>query len=332
MAALAGETSNEKLSEISRFTKIKCMVEEDSDLNTIGLAESDYEVHRGDIRNADDVERFLKGADGATIFHCAGLIHPKLRTKELFDTNVGGAKNLARASANANVKKMVVVSSNSVTGATTDRNIVYDEHSRLNPYMAYGRSKAEMENIFDSAATELQFELVTLRVPWFYGPNQPERQSKFFSLIRQGRVPVVGSGDNLRSLAYVDDIATSLVLAASSLGTHGTKYWISDRQPYRYNEIIDTIENLLVEHFDIEVANRRMKLPNIAGNVARVADRTIQGTGLYNQNLHVLGELNLNIACDPSLAITELGYEPSVGLREGMLRSIESCLTRGHSI
>ena len=39
-----------------------------------------------------------------------------------------------------------------------------------------------------------------IRPPWFYGPNQPNRQTKFYKMIRDGKVPIVGSGDNKRSM------------------------------------------------------------------------------------------------------------------------------------
>ena len=189
-----------------------------------------------------------------------------------------------------------------------------------------------MEQVFDAASEEFQFELVTLRVPWFYGPNQPRRQSRFFSMIRKGRVPVVGSGNNLRSLAYVEDIAAALIAASSERATSGEKYWVSDSHPYSYNEIIDAVESVLEKRFDLNVAHQRLKLPNIVGKIARITDRTVQAVGLYNQSLHVLGELNLNITCNPALASTELGFKPSVNLEEGMFRSIESCLARDHVI
>jgi nucleoside-diphosphate-sugar epimerase len=332
MSALAAPHLDNSPSAKSRFAKIKCFVQHDSDLDAIELPRSDYEVVRGDIRNPDDVEQFLSGAEGSTIFHCAGMIHPTTRTHDLFDINVDGARNLANAAAAASVKRVIAVSSSSIAGASNDRSRVFDETSKPNPYMAYGRSKHRMEQVLDAASRKFQFELVTLRVPWFYGPNQPKRQSRFFSLIRKGRVPVVGSGNNLRSIAYVDDISTALIAASSERASSGRKYWISDGRPYSYNEIILAIENVLEKRFNLEVAHRRMNLPNIVGGVARITDRMIQSAGFYNQSLHVLGELNLNIACDPALAVAELEFKPSVNLEEGMFRSIESCLARDHVI
>jgi nucleoside-diphosphate-sugar epimerase len=72
-----------------------------------------------------------------------------------------------------------------------------------------------------------------------------------------------------------------------------------------------------------------LRLPGIAGRVAELGDRIIQRTGRYQQQLHVLGEMDKTIACDISAARAELGYEPAVELYEGMRRSIRWCVEQG---
>ena len=71
------------------------------------------------------------------------------------------------------------------------------------------------------------------------------------------------------------------------------------------------------------------RLPAIAGRVAELGDRLVQGLGRYQQQLHVLGEMNHTIACDISVTRRDLGYEPQVELYEGMRRSIRWCVEQG---
>ena len=61
-------------------------------------------------------------------------------------------------------------------------------------------------------------------------------------------------------------------------------------------------------------------------------DRAIQGVGLYQTKIHVLSEMNKTIACDVTKAERQLGYQPAIGLREGMRRSIQELLSRGLEI
>ena len=51
-------------------------------------------------------------------------------------------------------------------------------------------------------------------------------------------------------------------------------------------------------------------------------DATLQRFGLYQQKIHVLSEMNKTIACSIDKAVRVLGYDPKVGLEEGMRRSL----------
>jgi nucleoside-diphosphate-sugar epimerase len=284
------------------------------------------EVVTGDIRNPKDCEKFCADAKDAILFHTAGIIHPK-RVREFYDINRDGTTNLLDAAIAAGLKRAVVVSSNSPCGCNPHPDHLFDERSPFNPYMHYGRSKLEMELAIRERAAKL--ETVIIRAPWFYGPNQPPRQTLFFQMIRDGKGPIVGSGNNLRSMAYVDNLCQGLVLAALRDRAAGQVYWIADERPYSMNEIVDTIERLLETEFGHKCAHKRMKLPGLASEVAWLVDKTLQSLGLYHQKIHVLSEMNKTIACSVARAKTELGYRPTVALEEGMRRSLKWCAENG---
>lgn len=286
------------------------------------------EIVTGDIRNAADCAKFCADAKGAILFHTAGIIHPK-RVREFYDINRDGTTNLLDAAIAAGLKRAVVVSSNSPCGCNPHPDHLFDELSPFNPYMHYGRSKMEMELAIRERAAKL--ETVIIRAPWFYGPNQPQRQTLFFQMIRDGKGPIVGSGNNLRSMAYVDNLCQGLVLAAIRERAAGQVYWIADKRPYSMNEIVDTIERLLEKEFGHTCKHKRMKLPGVASEVAWLVDKSLQALGLYHQKIHVLSEMNKTIACSVTRAETELGYRPTVALEEGMRRSLKWCAENGQT-
>jgi nucleoside-diphosphate-sugar epimerase len=111
----------------------------------------------------------------------------------------------------------------------------------------------------------------------------------------------------------------------------GQTYCIADRRPYTMNEIISTIEEVMEKDFGITPARKRLKLPGLASEVAWLADKTLQGLGLYQQKLHVLSEMNKTIACSVQKAERELGYKPAIELREGMRRSMQWMKERGQT-
>ena len=284
------------------------------------------EVVTGDIRSAADCAKFCANATGAVLFHTAGMIHPK-RVREFYDINRDGTINLLDAAIQAGVKRAVVVSSNSPCGCNPHPDHLFDELSPYHPYMGYGRSKMEMELAIKQRAAKI--ETVIIRAPWFYGPNQPSRQTLFFQMVRDGKGPIVGSGNNLRSMAYVDNLCQGLMLAATVERAAGQIYWIADKRPYSMNEVIDTIERLLETEFGQKCAHKRMRLPGLASEVAYVMDWGLQTLGLYHQKIHVLSEMNKTIACSVVKAERDLGYQPTVALEEGMRRSLRWCQENG---
>ena len=283
----------------------------------------------GDLRDPEAAARFVAGAEGATLFHCAGVVHPRSGTHEFYEVHVAGTVALLRAAEAARVRRLVAVSSNSPFGFNGPSEALFDERSPHRPYRHYGRSKMQMELVMQEAEARGNIETVIIRPCWFYGPGQPARQTRLFSLIRDGTIPLIGEGQNLRSMAYVDNVCQGLLLAENTDGARGQAYWIADARPYPMHEVIDTIERLLEAEFGTPVAHRRRRIPALACSVARGLDAIIQTTGSYHQELHMLGEYNRSIACSIEKASRELGYQPAVDLEEGMRRSMAWCRERG---
>lgn len=289
------------------------------------------EIVQGDLSDPASLAAFTAGASGATLFHCAGVIHPTRGVKQLFEVNTEGTRRLVEAARAARVRRMVHVSSNSPIGVNPRPDQVFDEASPYDPYMSYGKSKMLGEQLV-RAANGAELETVVIRPPWFYGPGQPPRQALFFEMVRDGKAPLVGPGDNRRSMAYVDNICQGLLLCERVERARGQVYWIADRRPYPMTEILDTIERVLERDFDVKVAHRRLRLPGLASSVAFGVDKAMQSVGLYHQRVHVLSEMNKTIACSIAKAERELGYNPKVELEEGMRRSIRWMLDHGQEL
>lgn len=323
-----GLSEHDELKAPAANLRVRMLVLPGQDAATLKRLSDRIEVVSGDLRNPADCARFCEGAKGAILFHTAGIIHPR-RVREFYEINRDGTIHLLDAAIRSGVKRAVVVSSNSPCGCNPHPDHLFDELSPFHPYMNYGRSKREMELAVRERASRI--ETVLIRAPWFYGPNQPPRQTLFFQMIREGKAPIVGRGDNLRSMAYVDNLCQGLVLAALRERAAGQVYWIADRRPYSMNEIVDTIERLLETEFGHACKHKRMRLPAFASDVAWLADKTLQALGVYHQKIHVLSEMNRTIACSVARAEQELDYRPTIALEEGMRRSLRWCAENGQT-
>jgi nucleoside-diphosphate-sugar epimerase len=296
------------------------------DLKALGA-----EAFTGDLRDAAAMRSFLAKSEGATVLHLAGLIHPAGRTRDFMEVNFNGTRNIVEAAIGA--RRVVVMSSNSPIGASHNPHEVFDEESPYRPYMGYGRSKEASEKWMRARIAARQGPALTIvRAPWFYGPEQPTRQTLFFSMIKDGKFPLMGRGENRRSLGYVDSLAYGTLLAAGAEVAAGRIYWLADERPYPMYEIIDTVRAVLRDDFGFKVKAGTIHAPGVISDLARLADGSLQALGLYHQKIHVLSEMNLTIACSIERAKKELGYRPLTDLREGMRRSIAWVLEHGGKI
>jgi len=304
------------------------------DANVAGLERirGNIRIIRGDVADAASIATFTRGAEGGTLFHAAGIIHPTRGIRQLYQVNELGTRNLLQAAARSGVRRFIHVSSNSPIGLNPSPDHVFDEAAPYRPYMHYGKSKKLAEDLVNAAGAAGPLETVIIRPPWFYGTGQPERQSRFIRMVRDGKAPIVGNGANRRSMAFIDNICQGLLLCERTPQARGRTYWIADERPYPMTEIIDTIEEVLERDFSVAVKHRRLRLPGLAAEVAAAADWTLQAAGLYVTPIHVLGEMNKTIACSIDRARRELGYQPRVALREGMRRSIQWMLDHGQAL
>lgn len=296
--------------------KVRCLVLKGANLAPLKSMAPELEFVEADLRDPFSVDSALEGV--SVIFHMAGLIHAR-QVRDLYETNTQSTLNLLTAAVRQSVRRIVYVSSNSVGGFTHNGRLMRECDSPR-PYMAYGRSKFHAEQAVRRFVEQGAIEGIILRPCWFYGPGQPERQTRFFRMIRRGNPFIFGTGENLRSMSYLDNVIQAMLLAENAARAEGQVYWISDERPYATIEIYRTIAELLdVRDF------RPRHVPGVAAELCRITDWLIQACGFYQTEIHVAGEMNKNIACSVEKASRELGYAPQIGLREGMRRSIEWC-------
>lgn len=322
----------ERLSHPDPNRKIRCLVQPGVDAAPLKCLSPQIEVVTGDINDLDALKIFFIDAQGATLYHAAGVIHARRRISELYRVNVDGTRALLTCAEAAGVQRVIVVSSISPLGFSYRSDVTFDETRGYHPYMNYGRSKMLMEEIVHGFQARGKLQTVIVRPTWFYGPGQPERQDTFFTMIKRGNAPILGDGTNRRSMTFIDNLCQVMLLGGLTEAANGQAYWAADREAYTVNEIVDTVEQLMEDEFGMTVAHKRLRLPFMVSEIAMWTDWVIQRAGFYNQKLHVLGEYNKTIACSTAKAEKQLGYQPTVSLKEGMRRSIAWCLENNRSL
>lgn len=306
--------------------RVRALVHRAEDEPAVLEAHPEVEVVVGDVTSGRDLERLLDVGGVVDVIHTAGIIHPR-RVADFEHVNAGGTRAVVEAAIRAGVRRLVHVSSNSPFGLNPDPADTFRQDEPYHPYLGYGRSKMHAELAVFDAVHAGRLDAVVVRPPWFYGPWQPERQTTFLRMVRAGRFPVIGGGTQRRSMVYVGNLVQGIVLAELTPSAAGRGYWVADARPYSVGEIVATVADALRAEGH-SVRDGAWRLPDLVGRVARAVDGMAQRVGVYQQQLHVLGELGATIACDVSATRRELGYEPDVGLLDGMRASIRWCRER----
>lgn len=298
--------------------QVHCVVEpgtDDSLLRSLGARTVPI-----DLTSPQDIDHAVQGAD--TVFHLAGIIHPR-RIRDLYALNTNGTRALLEAAVRGGVRRFIYVSSNSAGGVNADPRRLLDETS-VSPDLHYGRSKRLAEIAVLEAHRAAVIEGVVVRPCWFYGPRCPQRQIRFYRMIASGRPILFGHGQYRRSLSYVDDTVQGLIRAAVTPRASGQIYWIADERPYSVWEIYAAA----AKHLGVAQLRPR-RVPEWVARLSRRLDAATQYAGLYVPEIHVAGEFVEHIACSVDKARKELGYRPMVGLEEGMRLTIDWCRSSG---
>lgn len=278
------------------------------------------ECVRGDIAEAEVVDRAVKGCD--RVFHVAAKVEMWGPVAPFRRVNVDGTRNIIDAMRRWGVGRLVFTSSPSVVHAGVDiegadESLPYPDHYEA----AYPATKAEAEKLI-LAANGPDLATVALRPHLIWGPEDTTLVPQLVDRARAGQLRLVGDGSNLIDTVVIDNAVDAHLGAADRLAPDapcaGRAYFISNDDPRPIKEII----NGFVTAAGLEPVERSIsvKAAVIAGHVFETLHRLLPMTGKPRMTPF----LALNLATahwyDISAAKRDLGYEPLVGIDEGMRR------------
>jgi nucleoside-diphosphate-sugar epimerase len=275
-----------------------------------------------DLRFERAFEDFRNVSPNDVLVNFAGVIHPRT-VDEFYTINADGLGRLFRMFAQRGGRRIVHISSNSVLGFNR-LGEPFVGSSTPRPYLGYGSSKLIAEQQLLSLSAHSGVSCVVLRVPWFHGGlTPPPRQIEFYKMVLSGKFPVVGNGQNRRSVLNVRNLA--ICILGFLRDWHPGVYWLSD------NEVLPLIDYLALIRevggsLGLSVSSRPfVPIPSLVCSAARTLDAVTQALGRYYQKVHVLGELDQNIFGEPDGLLKEVAGEDfvplTVGVRDALIQA-----------
>jgi len=271
--------------------------------NPANIAEirSEVEVDASDVRDAAAMERLVDGRD--VVFHLAAQVSHVMSLSNPYpdiDINIKGTAVVLEACRKRNPDALVIRSgTRGQYGPAV--HLPVSEETPSDPRGIYEISQLSAEMICRTYTRIHGIRTVPLRLTNVYGPRGQMRHSQFgvvnwfARLALEGRpIPIFGSGKILRDFLYVDDCVEALLLAAAEPRAVGEVLNVGHDRPSTFLEVAELLREL--------VPGTRLEFTEFT------PERKAQEPGDFVSDITKIRGL--------------LGWEPRVGLREGLSRTV----------
>jgi nucleoside-diphosphate-sugar epimerase len=270
------------------------------------------ECRRVDIRDATDVKDNFSGI--TTVYHVAAAYRTEHGTPgEFLAVNVDATRNLLEAGAASRVTRFIHCSTVGVQGQIDDPPA--DEAYRCNPGDHYQSSKLEGELLARKAFAD-GLPGTVVRPVGIYGPGDT-RFLKLFRPIAKGYFVMIGRGDVLYHLTYIEDLVQGILLCGRRDEAEGEVFTIAGPEYTTIRALVDLIADVLGR------PRPRMGIPFMPVYAAAVLCERIcrlfsVAPPLYPRRVEFFCK---DRAFSIEKAARMLGYVPRIALREGLTRT-----------
>ncbi len=264
----------------------------------------------GDLSDLNSLDGALDNVD--VVFHVGAAYRQEGVAKEYFwKVNVDGTRALLQYARQCGVGRFVHCSTVGVQGEIS--NPPAKETDPYNPGDHYQESKMEGEKLAISFFEKYKMEGVIVRPVGIYGPGDT-RFLKLFKFIDNGKFRMIGSGNVLYHLTFVEDLVSGIILAGEQAAAAGQIYSIGGNEYLTLKELVALIAEVLGK----PVPKRRVPLGPVYV-AAAICETVCRPLGI-EPPLHRrrLDFFTKDRAFDISKARRELGYEPNMPLKEGL--------------
>ena len=263
---------------------------------------SEVEVDSSDVRDAAAMERLVEGRE--VVFHLAAQVSHVMSLSNPYpdiDINIKGTAVLLEACRKRNPEALVVRSGTRGQYGPAVR-LPVSEETPSDPRGIYEISQLSAEMICRTYTRIHRIRTVPLRLTNVYGPRGQMKHSHFgvvnwfVRLALEGRpIPIFGSGKILRDFLYVDDCVEALLLAAVEPRAVGEILNVGHDRASTFLEVAELLREI--------VPGTRIEFTDFT------PERLAQEPGDFVSDITKIRRL--------------LGWQPRVGLREGLARTVE---------
>jgi len=251
------------------------------------------------------------------IYNLAAEHRDDVTPRSLYDeVNVKGAENVCSVADELCIRKIIFTSSVAVYGFTSQET---DESGELKPFNDYGRTKLEAEKVYQNWQGKGEGRSLTIVRPTVvFGEGNRGNVYSLLNQMANERFIMVGSGRNVKSMAYVENVAAFLSFSLNFGG--GCRLFNSiDKPDFDMNTLVSVVRKQLGKTGDIG-----LRVPYVMGYVGGLFFDVI--SKLVKKRFPI-SAIRIKKFCSntqfTSSKIKETGFVSPFTLEEGLNRTIQ---------
>lgn len=193
----------------------------------------------GDVRDLDVITALLAGTE--LVILLAAEHKDNVEPRSLYyDVNVDGMQNTFNAMKRNNVHRIIFTSSVAVYGLNK---LNPTEETPTNPFNDYGCSKRMAEMLLHRWYTENpEWSINIIRPTVIFGENNRGNVYNLLHQIASGRFVMIGNGENVKSMAYVGNVAAFIVFLAKERKEEGFEVFnYADKPDFTMNDLVNQV-------------------------------------------------------------------------------------------
>jgi nucleoside-diphosphate-sugar epimerase len=285
------------------------------------LAALGVEASEGDLSDRGAVERAAQGVTLA--YHIAATYRQAGQPNAAYRAiNVEGTRHVLEAAHRAGARRVIHCSTGGVHGHIAHPPA--NEDAPFNPGDVYQETKLEAEQLAQEYGRTHPLEVVIARPIGIYGPGDT-RFLRLFRGLARGRFPMLGSGQVLYHMTYIDDLVEGFRLCGETPAAAGRTYILAGPRYTTLNELVAMVAD------ELQVTPPRLRLPVwpfwTAGLLCEALCVPLRiEPPLYRRRVDFYTKSR---AFDTTRARTELGFAPQTDLVDGIRRTAAWYRERG---
>jgi dihydroflavonol-4-reductase len=263
-----------------------------------------------ELSEPDSFRAELQGVD--TVVHNAAMVSFRRADAEaIYQSNVIGTRNLARAALGAGCKDFIFISSISAVGfnpnGDSDETIIPDlDYKRRTDMYGYSKLVSEME-LKELAA---RMRVITLNPSVVLGPGSDRIRAAYRMA---GFLPILPMLSYVNSFVDVRDVARAVVLSLTH-GRSGERYIVS-----AHNE-----QMLVFARMALHAMGKRALVFPVSGAGLRLLDGILWVMDVLrlNPGIRRPSEMVVDKACSSKKIRREMGWQPVYSLEQSIIDSL----------